>query len=276
MKLRRPEKASGSTWVASVVLHIVLGVGLIRVLMMPLPLGTLFRKVRGTPVQVERIGFIRLPTPDPNTPPTPGRSGGDGRPESPASDQPIVAPSAVPTGVAPSTSRATDGNGGSGRVVGAGGATKGIVPSYTDPRIWAPPGPVATAPLSREQRMDSALAVGIQHAKDSMAVVAAQNRAPDWSKTMGGKKYGIDSSGKIWIAGVQIPIPVAVQASPGVYERNQVMSRIRREILEQSQRRLTEDEFRETVKRIRERKDRERERARSGQPSDPRPITQAP
>ena len=276
MKLRRPEKASGSTWIASVVLHIVLGAGLIRVLMMPLPLGTLFRKVQGTPVQVERVGFIRLPKPDPTTPPTPGRSGGDGRPESPTRSQPIAAPTEVPSGIMASTAPKTDGDGGSGRVIGAGGSTRGVVPSYNDPRIWAPPGPVATAPLTREQRMDSSLAVGIQRAKDSLAIVAAANRAPDWSFNKGGKKYGIDSSGKIWIAGVQIPIPVAVQPSASTYERNQVFSRIRTEILEQSQRRLTEDEFRETVKRIRERKDRERERSRTGQPDPGRPISQAP
>ena len=272
MKLRRPE--SGGTWIASVVLHIVLGAGLLHVLMLPLPLGTLFKKQQGAKVQVERIGFLRLPPPQPDTRPTPGKSGGDGRPESPSAPAPLVAPAEVPSGLSPSTAPARDGDGGSGRVIGAGGATRGVVPSYGDPRIWAPVSPVATAPLTPVERMDSMLTVGIQRAKDSLALVAAANKAPDWSFNKGGKKYGIDSTGKIWIAGVQLPIPVAVQASPGVYERNQVMSRIRQEILEQSQRRMTENEFRETVKRIRERKDRERERARTQQES--RPITQAP
>lgn len=271
MKLRRPE--SGGTWIASVVLHIVLGAGLLHVLMLPLPLGTLFKRPTPVKVHVERLGFFRLPPAQPNTPPTPGKSGGDGRPESPNAPAPLVAPVEVPSGVAPSTGPARDGDGGSGRVIGAGGATRGVVPTYGDPRIWAPPAPVATAPLTPVERMDSMLTVGIQRAKDSLAIVAEHNKAPDWSFNKGGKKYGIDSTGKIWIAGVQLPIPVAVQPSPGVYERNQVMSRIRQEILEQSQRRLTENEFRETVKRIRERKDRERERARE---RENRPITQAP
>ena len=254
----------------------MLGAGLIRVLMEPLPLGTLFRKAEGTPVQVERIGFIRLPERSPDTPPTPGRSGGDGRPESAAPPAPLVAPVTISTGVAPSTAPAT-GDGGSGRVIGAGGATKGVVPSYGDPRIWAPPGDVvvAPAPLSPVERMDSSLAVGIQRAKDSLAIVAAHNSRPDWSFERGGRKYGIDSTGGIWIAGVRLPGNQRIQPAPGVYERNQVMARIRQEILEQSQRRLTEDEFRETVKRIRERKDRERERART-QPPEGRPISQAP
>ena len=159
-------------------------------------------------------------------------------------------------------------------MVGAGGATRGVVPTYGDPRIWAPTSPVATAPLTPVERMDSMLTVGIQRAKDSLALVGAANRAPDWSFERGGKKYGVDSAGHIWIAGIALPGQYKVQPPPGVYDRNVAMARIRQEILQQSQRRLTENEFRETVKRIRERKDRERERTRTQQ--ETRPISQAP
>ena len=264
MRERQP-KPSSSSWIVSVVLHIVLGAGLIRVLMMPSPLSHFLQREKRATIPAERIGFIRLPAPNPNQPPTAGRSGGDGRPETPnrAEPAPLVAPAAVPTGVAPSTASSGTTDGGSGPVVGAGGRLRGVVPTYTDPRLWAPPSPVAVAPKTHMEKLDSALTVGIERAKDSMAIAARADARPNWVTEKGGKKYGVDSTGSLWVAGVRIPIPVGVATPPGQMERSRVMANIRREILEQSQRRLTEDEFRETVKKIRERKDRERAEARA-------------
>ena len=148
-------------------------------------------------VAPEQISFISIP----NRARKPGRSGGDGLPERPNSPprpaQPLVAPSATPSVIppAPATPRRED-VGGSGPLVGRGGPVRGIVPSYSDPRVWADPNAqVLALPRSLSEQLDSMLVTGTQRVRDSMALASGQRKPGDWSWTKDGKKYGWDAEG---------------------------------------------------------------------------------
>jgi hypothetical protein len=71
---RRP----AGTVALSIALHVVLGAALIRVLMIPYPFLSIFQE-RDQPIEPERISFLALP--QDQSAPTPGRSGGNGRPQ---------------------------------------------------------------------------------------------------------------------------------------------------------------------------------------------------
>jgi len=254
---------------ASVVLHVVLGAALLRVILIPYPFTSLFGP-KEQPVQPERISFLELPQESAAT--SPGKSGGNGRPVTTNSTPapPLVAPTAVPSGLPPVTATpaapvTTDE--GTGPLIGRGGPTKGIQPSYSDPRVWVPAAPVVSVPKSADQRMDSVVATGIEYARDS---IAANTYSPnkfergDWTVEKNGRRYGIDQHA-IRLGKVSIPtallalLPLNVQGNPVAAERDRAMASLRAEILFQSQRALNEEEFRKAVKSLRERKERERE-----------------
>ena len=254
----------------SLAVHVVLGAGLVWLVTLPNSFTALFERepaLKNLPV--ERIGFITLPR-GPET--RAGRSGGDNRPVSPAKPEPrpLVAPSEVPTGVPPAAAPpATPAPepGGSGPLVGAGGPTAGVRPSYSDPRLWVAPGPVVSAPGPAAEHLDSALAARIRAHNDSLALLAAGARKPgDWTFERGGKKYGIDQK-YIHLGDFQIPtavlamLPLNVQANPTALERERQLNAMHSDIAFQAQRAMNEEDFRAAVKRIRERKDRERAEA---------------
>src|SRR5688500_20391400 len=92
-------------------------------------------------VAPEQISFISIPNRGETTP---GRDGGDGLPERPnsppARTEPLVAPSETPSAIPPVTAAPRQEEvGGSGPLVGRGGPVRGIVPSYSDPRVWTDP-----------------------------------------------------------------------------------------------------------------------------------------
>jgi hypothetical protein len=263
MKLRHP---SGSLAI-SIALHIVLGAGLLWVLSIPNPLVSWFREPRREPVPVERISFLALPNRGTTTP---GRSGGDNRPvaRQPARAQrPLAPPRQIPEKVPPAppaVSRPSEE--GKGPVVGKGGLEEGVTPSYSDPRLWLPPGDVVSAPTRKtySERLDSVLAARVQAHNDSLAAIAANAaRAPgDWTFSKNGKKYGIDSK-KIYLGDFSIPtailalLPLNRGGNPTEVAAERALNFQRREIQEQAQRAMNAEEFREAVKRIRERKQRE-------------------
>ncbi|HUQ83059.1 MAG TPA: hypothetical protein VM076_18045 [Gemmatimonadaceae bacterium] len=253
----------------SIVLHVVIGAALLRVLLIPYPF-TLFAS-KEQAVEPERISFLALP--QESVTPSLGKSGGNGRPETPNAKPvpPLVAPTAVPTTVPPSSpapaAPVTAPDVGSGPLIGGGGPTKGIRPSYSDPRIWVPAAPVVSAPKSADARMDSVIAAGIQHAMDS---AAANTYSPnkfergDWTVEKNGRRYGIDQQA-IRLGKVSIPtallglLPLNMQGNPIAAERERALASIRQDILFQAQRTLNEEEFRKAVKSLRERKERERQ-----------------
>ncbi|HYD51361.1 MAG TPA: hypothetical protein VEA99_01990 [Gemmatimonadaceae bacterium] len=182
---------------------------------------------------------------------------------------PLTAPSSVPTQLPPTTS--TGGSvggvkGGSGSGGGDGsGAVTGVTPSYGDPRVWAEPGPFVALPRSPAQKADSVVRDAFRSYYDSAAVAARHpERAPgDWTVEKGGQKWGVDQKW-VHLGKVKIPtavlalLPLNVQGNPQEMDRQRAQRYMRQDILFQANRAVSEDEFRDAVKRIRERKDRER------------------
>ena len=268
--------------IISIVLHVVVGIALLRILLVPYPFPSLFSS-KEKPVEPERISFLALP--QASTTNTPGKSGGNGRPESPTkreAPRPIVAPTEVPSTLPPITPAApppATEEEANGPLIGRGGATRGIRPSYSDPRIWVPPAPVVSAPKSAHERMDSVVTADIEHARDSAAAVAySPNKFErgDWTVEKNGKKYGIDNQyirlGKVSIPNVLLGfLPLNTQGNPIAAERDRATASLRAEILYQSQRAMNEEQFRKAVKELRERKEREHQQQEKDRA--PKPIS---
>src|SRR3982751_1034341 len=86
--------------VVSIAVHVVVGAALLRILLVPYPFTSLFA-TKSQPVEPERISFLALPRESPL--PTPGKSGGNGRPVNTKATPapPLVAPTSVPTALPP-------------------------------------------------------------------------------------------------------------------------------------------------------------------------------
>ena len=257
----------------SIAIHVVAGVFLLWVFSIPYPLREFLERTR-LRVPPEQISFISIPN---RGEPTPGRSGGDGLPERPNTPptpaRPLVAPSATPASIPtpPETPRQED-VGGSGPLVGRGGPVRGIVPSYSDPRVWTDPNaPVLALPRSISDQLDSMLVSGTQRARDSMVLASRERKPGDWSWTKDGKKYGWDAMG-IHLGGITIPrealtilgalVNVDAASNPTVADRARTIRAMTQDINYNAPRAMNAEEFRTAVKRIRERKERERQEAR--------------
>lgn len=277
---REPDRRGPLGVVAAMVLH-VLGLALLVRIAVEPRVWDLFEAQTRERVKVEHIGFIAIPRPA-EQPHQPARAGGDNRVDTgkpslapPALVTPTVVPSAIPepTKTAPPTAA----EGGSGPLVGGGGPTKGVRPSYADPRIWIPTGPVVRGPKSPTQRLDSAIMAGIQQLEDSLEKLPAGKKAGDWTVTRNGKKYGIDQ-GLIHLGNFSLPtallalLPINAQANPVAMERDRRLSQIRGEILEQAAKMARDDEFRAAVKELRQRRERERAKKAADDAVAPVPV----
>jgi hypothetical protein len=258
---------------ASIAIHIVAGVFLLWVLSIPYPFRELLERTR-LRVAPEQISFISMPNRGDTSS---GRSGGDGLPERPdvppTPSRPLVAPSSTPSSIPtpPDAPRRED-VGGSGPLVGRGGPVRGIVPSYSDPRVWTDPNaPVLALPRSVSEQLDSMLVTGTQRVRDSIVLASAQRKPGDWSWTKDGKKYGWDAAG-IHLGGITIPrellalggalAKVDAATNPQVADRARTIRAMTQDINYNAPRAMNAEEFRTAVKRIRERKERERREAR--------------
>lgn len=261
------QQRSSRFWIVSIALHVVAFAIIGRALTVP---GGLERWLRSkpTPVPAERIGFLALPR---GAAPVAGRSGGDDRPVVPdvETPEPIVAPTEVPVGIPPVPDEPIREapQGGSGPVVGRGGATQGIVPRYDSP-VWAPVAPEVVAPKSTAEELREGIAERVWAQNDSIRRAQPTGRAPgDWTVGEGDKKFGIDQR-KIYLGPVEIPsailalLPINAQANPQALDRNRALDIQRADIANQAQRAVTQEEFKAAIKRIRERKERERKKAR--------------
>jgi hypothetical protein len=261
----------------SIAIHVAFGAFLLWLFSIPYPLREILERTRPR-VPPEQIRFISIPNRGETTP---GRSGGDGLPErpnaTPAPSRPLVAPSATPSALPPAaTTREPETVGGSGPLVGRGGPVRGIVPSYSDPRVWTDPNArVLALPRSLSEQLDSMLVSGTQRVRDSIALASNQRKPGDWSWTKDGKKYGWDAEG-IHLGGVTIPNELlglgaalaqgglldGVASNPQVADRARTIRAMTQDINYNAPRAMNEEEFRTAVKRIRERKERERREAR--------------
>lgn len=261
--------------VVSVALHLVLAFALVRFLISPASFIMIFGRARSPDVAAERIGFLRLPTT--SGPAVKGRSGGDNRPETKSLPSRLVPPASVPTSVPQVPARTenpAETESGSGPLVGGGGPTRGIRPIYTDPRVWAAPGEIVTAPKSAKERLDSAIVSIIQPFNDSVAASSEGRKPGDWTFEKGGRKYGIDPQ-FIRLGKVSIPtailalLPINQGANPSMNDRNRAQNQLRADIFWQAQRGMNEADFKKAVKSIRERKERERAAAEKTRQADP-------
>jgi hypothetical protein len=133
--------------------------------------------------------------------------------------------------------------------------------------LWPEPGPFTPVPKTAAQRADSAVKAAFGLFADSVRMAEAnKGRSPtDWTFERNGQKWGIDDK-YIHLGKVKIPnavlalLPLNAQSNPTfndpVTQRELAFQRA--DILYQANRAVSEDEFRKAVKRIRERKDRER------------------
>jgi hypothetical protein len=259
------KRAPSQSFVVSVVFHAFLIAGLVRFLVSPAAFTMIFGSHKSVEIPAERIGFLRLPKA--NGAPVAGKSGGDNRPVSKTPPQKLIAPTEVPTSIpsAPSTSQPSVSEG-SGPLVGGGGPTRGIRPTYSDPRLWSPPGDIVEAPKSAKERLDSAIVSIIAPFNDSIAAAAGQRKPGDWTFDHDGKKYGIDSRyihlGKFSIpTAVLAMLPINQSQNPTTYESNKAAAQMHADIFWQAQRGMNDADFKKAVKSIRERKEREKAQA---------------
>ena len=180
----------------------------------------------------------------------------------------LVAPVRVPTSVvpAPEPVGGTPGGVEGGRGVGGGaGPATGVVPADPDPRLSTDAHQFVPVPKTHGQRVDSAVHAMIFAYNDSVAKAAAlAGRKPgDWTFERDGKKWGIDGN-KIYLGKFSIPsavlaaLPLHIQGNPGETIADRLVTTRRGDLMEHAESQYQNLEFKDAVKRIRERKDRER------------------
>jgi hypothetical protein len=267
---RAPEdtkKRPSPAFLVSLGVHVVVAIALMRMLILN---GDYSSKPKDTGVRdQDHVGFVRLPQPGVKTP-TPGRSGGDGRPETPREIR-VVAPPTVPTTLPAPTGPVvkTPVEGGVGPLVGTGGPARGIRPQYSDPRVWGPPGKIVAPPKTVAQTIDSIIGVAIAPYNDSLAAAAQKRDPTDWTVDKGGYKWGIDRQA-IRLGPVSIPtallamLPLNLQGNPIAMERDRSYAAMHRDIQVHAQQAINDADFMKAVRSIRERKERERAAALAG------------
>ena len=194
----------------------------------------------------------------------------------------------VPSGAIDQAPARAAGGEGDGFGVTSSGLATGLVPRLPDPRIrLSAPDAAYRMPRGTSQEVDSLIDIAVGIAIDSLEIYKRMGKLPEWiKKTKGGGEWGLTPT---YIALGKVKIPTALLAllplniGPG---RSPIDVRrdayIRQDVLENAQRGISEDEFKAAVKRIRERKERER-KDKEGTPAkpdirvaDPKPIPANP
>ena len=247
------------SFLVSVGVHVVVAVAFMRMLILN---EDFTNAPKRQTVAQERVGFVRIARPGEK--PTPGRVGGDGRPEV-SREIHVVPPTVVPTAIpapAVTTVKPTE-EPGNGPLVGGGGPSRGVKPSYSDGRLWTPPSPIVSAPKTVAQTIDSLIAEGIAPYNDSIAAALGKRDPTDWTIEKGGYKWGIDKRA-IRLGPVSIPtallamLPLNLQGNPTTIERDRTYAAINRDITWHAQQAINDADFMKAVRSIRERKERER------------------
>jgi hypothetical protein len=169
-----------------------------------------------------------------------------------APEQPKIAPVAPSVGEEPGV-----------RLVAPGAAAEALRPHLTDARIWLAVDSTLTQ-LTLEERMELALSGRIREIGDSMAAAAAAHRRlTDWTFTdKNGKKWGI-KDGKLILDGHAIPIPLNFATSVGQRDVEEHNKWEWEEIQRGSAAAAVRESWKDREKAIRERRDRERAKAKA-------------
>ncbi len=253
------EKRSRRYWIFSILAHAAI-IALLAQMMFTYPLGQLL----GIPkpeIRRERLTYVKV-APPPTEHSGSTRKGTPARGSSPAALQtPTTVPQELPPVQPDTVSRAAGGTG-SGRDASGSGLATGVVPRQPDDRIGLNPSPVAKVPRTMAQDVDSIIGLTIGIALDTIAAHQNDGKLPEWFvKT----KLGTIGLTKDYIQLGKLKIPTALlalttlnapQGMDPVDARR--LAYIRQDVMMSGQRALSEDEFRAAVKRIRERKERER------------------
>jgi len=233
---------------------------------------------REQPIRAEHVQYVTVKSG------AAGRSGGStgNRRKPPTKAEtppPLVAPSVIPSTLPPippptvSAGVGTANGTGSGTGSGVGAAT-GLEPAVPDSRIGLNP-ITLRVPLSNAERNDSAVKAIFQVFREAeLAAEANRGRSPrDWTFNRNGQKYGLDSQ-YIYLGRFKLPsaILAALPLNPGGVDGARVIANrnaewIRNDIYTHAQG-MSEDDFKAAIKRIRERKDRERKEAQDAKAKD--------
>jgi hypothetical protein len=274
--VKKSERRIDGSLLVSIALHIVVGAALFAILSIPNPIRQWLTMNRAEPPKEEHVSYIAAPS----AASTKGQSGGDNVPiRGKVRSRPLVAPTTIPTTIPPPPV-SEEPTSGSGPVVGAGGPGEGVTPSYGDPRVWAPTGPVYYAPKTQAERLDSAISIRVFAHNDSMALYNSGKKPGDWTFEKNGEKYGMDSQ-KIYLGKLALPtallalLPLNVQGNPARYQNDRMKESQRQEIFMNAQRAMDNDEFKVAVKEIRQRKDREHKAELAAKHAQQQPEQQA-
>lgn len=264
LNLTMKKERGGSSLLLSIVIHVFIVIALAAITFR-YPIGQMMGLPRDREHTPERLQYIVLPRGEPTgngsqssaTPPAKGTA--------PA---PLRAPTSIPSVVPPIPSSSTSGAI-SGKVGGTGGARAGIAtgvePATPDPRIPLAAAPYKPTPRSPAELADSAVqaAFGIYYDSAKYAADHPGRQPGDWTHTTAdGQKWGWDPGGirlgKFTIPNAvlaALPLKVGSGQSP-IDARNSAW--MRNDIMQHAQQAISEDEFRDAVRRIRERKEKER------------------
>ena len=211
-------------------------------------------------MQPERLHYITLPAqPTQGSTGAPAKTGGSPG----ALKAPVETPATV-TPPAPTDSGRSEAAGGTGDGRGTGGGiATGVMPLQPDARIDLSTDPLARVPRSASETVDSIVSMAIGIYRDSMAIAARQRKPGDWSvKGKDGQVWGWDKDGirlgKFAIPNALLALLPLNAAGGGSPIEQRSLAYIRRDIMDNAQRSISEDEFRQAVRRIRERKEKER------------------
>ncbi len=206
--------------------------------------------------------------------PTPGRR--PDRPELPATPEAVKV---LPTPEPPAPAREDTGS--AARIASAVSRAARIGPGLADGRLWVRPLPLPPRDLaqrlsrSHTELVDSAVTAIVQAYLDSIASDPATRNVglPSWTTEIAGKKFGLDSK-NIYIAGLKIPAAVLalLPISAANIDQNRAYNRLmdlRSDLLYAAQRAQTMEEFKQIIREIRLRKERERELERNQRTAPP-------
>lgn len=263
LNLTMQKKERGSSLLLSVVIHVFIIIALATITFR-YPLGQLVGLPKDREHTPERLQYMVLPRGEPTGNGSRTTAAPPAKGTAPA---PLVAPTTIPTVVPP----VPNGSAGavSGKAGGSGGAAAGIAtgvePAAPDARIPLSPAPYAPAPKTQAELADSAVqaAFGVYFDSAKYAAEHPGRQPGDWTHTTAdGQKWGWDPGGirlgKFTIPNAvlaALPLNIGSGQSP-VEARNRAW--MYNDLRLHAQQAVSEDEFRDAVRRIRERKEKER------------------
>jgi hypothetical protein len=284
---REPEQRSKGAIVGSVVLHLVIGAVLLNAVVGSHGIARWLIGPEGT-ITREKIQMVAVHPPSGNPDAGGAPSNAVVKPSAAPTSNVFTAPTSVPTS-APDASGGRGGSGGgtgSGYGTGAGaGVNRGVVPGY-DARLYPGPAEPPRVALTPKERLDSVIMERFAEYSDSVSKAPHSNVTEDGRAdltfTRGGKKYGWTQKG-IMLGNFTLPAPLLallplnkIGGNPSALLRAENPWQMHNQIQAGAQVALNAETFNERVKRIRERRDRERKEGRDPQPPvvTPAPIQQ--